>query len=61
MRNLDTLKLRLGVGDILDVAGYVEGCGNPGSAWTAPPVAERTAPAIRLLLDASAAIRRGPA
>lgn len=44
---------RLAVKDIYDVAGYRTGCGNPGKLAEAD-FAERTAPAVKLILDAGA-------
>lgn len=43
----------LAVKDIFDVAGYRTGCGNPQKYDEAEP-AERTAPAVQVLLDAGA-------
>jgi amidase len=45
--------LRLAVKDIFDVARYKTGCGNPQRYEDAAP-AERTAPAVQLILDAGA-------
>jgi amidase len=46
--------LRLAVKDIFDVAGYRTGCGNPQLYQEAKP-AEKTAPAVQVILDAGAA------
>ena len=45
--------LSLAVKDIFDVAGLVSGWGNPHRAAAAAP-AERTAGAVRMMLDAGA-------
>jgi amidase len=45
--------LKLGVKDIFDVAGYKTGCGNPDK-FAEAKIAERTMPAVQLLLDQGA-------
>jgi amidase len=45
--------LRLAVKDIFDVAGYRTGCGNP-QRYSEAESAERTAPAVQVILDAGA-------
>ena len=45
--------LKLGVKDIFDVAGYKTGCGNPDK-FAEARIAERTMPAVQLLLDQGA-------
>jgi amidase len=45
--------LSFGVKDLIDVAGYKTGCGNPDKYLEAP-IATKSAPIVQLLLDAGA-------